>query len=49
MQEKTSIHNELETQFELQKIELNNCQRRISDLENEVLAYGDWKNESQVC
>lgn len=38
----------MDEQYELQKHELETCQRRVNDLENEIVAYGEWKELSKT-
>lgn len=48
LQEKCRRQTELETGSELQKVQLESAQRRVAELENELAAFGEWKDMSKT-
>lgn len=46
--EKCRKYIELDAKFEKQKHNLESCQRRVKDLENEIATFGEWKEITKV-
>lgn len=48
LQEKGRKFNELDAQFEIQRNDLQRANRRVAELENEIAAFGEWKEMSKT-
>lgn len=46
--EKSRKFNELDAQLEVQRNDLQRANRRVAELENEIAAFGDWKDMSKT-
>lgn len=48
LQEKAHKYTELEAKFEVQRNELERSHRRVAELQNEIAAFGEWKDMAKT-